>query len=57
MPENDISFGGNGEVMPSGCLQLVGQTVSFGGSAQIQNECSMYGGNPVNYGAAPGLVE
>ncbi|MCK5166025.1 MAG: pilus assembly protein [Rhodospirillaceae bacterium] len=57
VPNNDISFGGNGEVTPSGCLQLVGQTVSFGGDAQIQNVCSMYGGNPVNYGVSPGLVE
>ena len=57
VPNNDISFGGNAGIMPSGCLQLVGQVVQFGGSAQIQNQCSMYGGNPVNYGAAPGLVE
>lgn len=57
VPSNDLTFSGNAGVMPSGCLQLVGQTVSFGGSAAIQNNCSMYGGNPVNYGAVPGLVE
>ena len=44
-------------IMPSGCLQLVSNTVTISGSATLQNNCAIYGGNPVEYGSRPGLVE
>lgn len=57
VPNNDISFSGGNDTGASGCLMLVAQTVSFSGSADIENDCDLYGGNPINYGATPGLVE
>jgi hypothetical protein len=57
MPNNSVSFNGGNSTDSNGCLMLVAQTVSFNGNADIENECDMYGGNPITYGAAPGLVE
>ncbi|MCK5444626.1 MAG: hypothetical protein KAI73_03330 [Rhodospirillaceae bacterium] len=57
VPNNDIEFSGGNDTVPSGCLMLVAQKVSFSGTADIENDCDMYGGNPINYGAVPGLVE
>ena len=57
LPENDISFSGGNNTTGDGCLMLVSQTVSFNGDANIENKCDMFGGNPVAYGARPGLVE
>lgn len=55
-PNNSIDFTGNSTTDGSGCLMLVAQTVSFGGDADIDNACNMYGGNPAAFGAKPGLV-
>ena len=57
MPNNSVSFNGGNSTDSNGCLMLVAQTVSFNGNADIENKCDMYGGNPIKYGAAPGLVE
>lgn len=57
LPNNDISFSGGNTTDSNGCLMLVAQSVSFNGSADIDNKCDLYGGNPVAYGATPGLVE
>jgi len=57
MPENNISFTGGAEVGSDGCLLLVAQEVSFNGAADIDNDCDIYGGNPLTYGGTPGLVE
>jgi len=57
LPNNDISFTGGNATDGNGCLMLVAQTVSFNGDADIENECDMYGGNPMVYGGNPGLVE
>lgn len=57
MPENDMSFTGGNATDGNGCLMLVAQTVKFSGDADIENQCDMFGGNPVVYGAKPGLVE
>lgn len=56
-PSNNIDFKGGNDTSAPGCLMLVGQEVGFTGTADIENECDMYGGNPVLYGASPGLVE
>ena len=56
-PANNIDFKGGNDTSAPGCLMLVGQQVGFTGTADIENECDMYGGNPVLYGASPGLVE
>ena len=56
-PNNDIQFSGNTTTDGSGCLMLVAQEVKFGGGADIDNSCDMYGGNPAVFGAQPGLVE
>lgn len=57
MPNNDISFTGGNAVNNDGCMVLVAQTVTFNGDADIDNECDMYGGNPVTVGSTTGLVE
>ncbi|MBF0246679.1 MAG: pilus assembly protein [Alphaproteobacteria bacterium] len=57
LPNNDISFTGGNDTDSNGCLMLVAQTISFNGDADIENNCDIYGGNPVTYGARPGLVE
>jgi len=57
LPENDISFTGGNDTGSDGCLLLVAQTVSFNGNADIENDCDIYGGNPITYGGTPGLVE
>ena len=57
VPNNDVSFGGTAGIMPSNCLQLVSNTLTISGDAAIQNDCAIYGGNPVEYGTKPGLVE
>lgn len=57
LPNNDISFSGGNTADSNGCLMLVAQSISFNGSADINNQCDMYGGNPITYGASPGLVE
>lgn len=57
LPNNDLSFSGGNTADSNGCLMLVAQSVSFSGTADIDNECDMYGGNPLVYGATPGLVE
>ena len=57
LPNNDLSFSGGSSVGTTDCLMLVAQNVSFNGSADIDNECDIYGGNPVTYGTTPGLVE
>ena len=57
MPENNLSFTGGAEVGSDGCLLLVAQEVSFTGNADIDNDCDIYGGNPITYGGVPGLVE
>lgn len=57
LPNNDISFSGGSTADSNGCLMLVAQNISFNGSADIDNECDIYGGNPLTYGATPGLVE
>ncbi|MFC1673153.1 pilus assembly protein TadG-related protein [Pseudomonadota bacterium] len=56
-PNTEISFSGGATMDNNGCLMLVAQTVSFNGSADLNNQCDMFGGNPVLYGASPGLVE
>ena len=56
-PNNNIEFAGNTTTDGSGCLMLVAQEVKFGGNADIDNACDMYGGNPAVFGAKPGLVE
>lgn len=56
-PNNDISFTGGNATDSNGCMLLIAQTVSFTGSADIENDCDMYGGNPMLYGGTPGLVE
>ena len=56
-PSNNIDFKGGNDTNAPGCLMLVGQSVGFTGTADIENECDMYSGNPVLYGASPGLVE
>lgn len=57
LPENDISFSGGNNTTGDGCLMLVSQKVSFNGDANIENQCDMFGGNPIAFGARPGLVE
>ena len=57
VPNNDVNFGGTAGIMPSNCLQLVSSTLTISGDAAIQNDCAIYGGNPVEYGTKPGLVE
>ncbi|HEY9163607.1 MAG TPA: TadE/TadG family type IV pilus assembly protein [Magnetovibrio sp.] len=57
LPNNSITFNGGNATDSNGCLMIVAQTVSFNGSADIDNKCDMFGGNPITYGAAPGLVE
>lgn len=57
MPNNDISFTGGNSTDSNGCLLLVAQSVSFNGDADIENNCDIYGGNPLDYGGSPGLVE
>ena len=57
LPNNNITFNGGNETDDNGCLMIVAQEVSFNGDADLENECSMYGGNPITYGAVPGLVE
>lgn len=56
-PSNNIDFKGGNDTSAPGCLMLVGQEVGFTGTADIENQCDMYGGNPILYGASPGLVE
>ncbi len=56
-PQNDLSFTGSTATDGTGCLMLVGNSISFSGIANVENNCDMYGGNPVFYGATPGLVE
>jgi len=56
-PMNDISFSGGSTLDNNGCLMLIAQTVSFNGSADLNNECDIFGGNQIKYGASPGLVE
>ena len=57
LPNNDISFSGGNNTTGDGCLMLVSQSVSFNGDANIENKCDMFGGNPIAFGARPGLVE
>ncbi len=57
IPLNDVSFSGGNTTDSNGCLMLVAQSVAFSGDADIDNNCDMYGGNAINFGAAPGLVE
>lgn len=57
LPNNEMSFNGGNATDGNGCLMLVAQTVKFSGDADIENQCDMFGGNPVVYGAKPGLVE
>jgi len=57
LPNNDISFSGGSTADSNGCLMLVAQNISFNGSADIDNQCDAYGGNPITFGAKPGLVE
>jgi len=52
MPAGDISFQGDfsGD---NGCMQLVGNTVAFGGNANISTDCS---GTGIDYAEVPGDV-
>lgn len=56
-PNTDIDFTGGNSTSGPDCLMLVGQKVSFTGDTQMNNSCDLYGGNPILFGAAPGLVE
>ncbi|MDG1416310.1 MAG: hypothetical protein P8P99_00755, partial [Maricaulis sp.] len=52
LPAGDISFQGDfsGD---NGCMQLVGNTVAFGGNANISTDCSDTG---IDYAEVPGDV-
>lgn len=56
VPNNDITFTGGNTVNSDGCTQIVALTVSFGGNADIDNNCDILGVNAIVVAGSSSLV-
>lgn len=56
-PNYNIDFAGGNDTSSAGCVMIIAQEVGFSGNADLENDCSTYGVNPILYGASPRLVE
>jgi len=56
-PSYDIEFTGGNDTSSTGCMMLIGDSITFNGDADMENDCTAYGGNSLLYGASPRLVE
>lgn len=56
VPNNDITFTGGNVTDSNGCTQIVGLTVSFSGSADIENNCSLLGVTALDLSGPSALV-
>lgn len=57
VPNNDVSFTGGNSTDDNGCLQIVADEVSFGGDADLENQCSAAGVDPIYVSIVVTLVE
>ena len=56
VPNNDITFTGGNESNSDGCTQIVALTISFGGNADLDNNCSILGVESIDLYASSSLV-
>jgi len=56
VPNNDVTFTGGNESNSDGCTQIVALTISFGGNADLDNNCSIAGVESIDLYSPSSLV-
>lgn len=56
VPNNDVTFTGGNETNSDGCTQIVALTISFGGNADLDNNCSIAGVKSIDLYSPSSLV-